>query len=93
MKRRSAAISSSACEPPKDSIELSPNNSEPMSSALSFLSDFLEQRFLWAILVICSSVNEEQIVQEETRVTHGSSPLPASLQVGQKLCVSNGWQK
>ena len=42
VKRRSAAISSSACEPPNDSIELSPNNSEPVFSALSFLSDFLE---------------------------------------------------
>ena len=42
VKRRSAAISSSAYEPPNDSIELSPNNSKPMSSALSFLSDFLE---------------------------------------------------
>ena len=64
-----------------------------MSSALSFLSDFLVRRFLWVILVNCSSVNEEQIGQEDNRVTHGSSPLPASLQVGQKLCVSNGWQK
>ena len=38
VKRRSAANSSSACEPPKESTELSPNSSEPASSALSFLS-------------------------------------------------------
>ena len=33
------------------------------------------------ILASCSSVNAEQISQEDKRLTQGSSPLPASLQV------------
>ena len=33
------------------------------------------------------------MLQGEMKVTQGPSPLPASLHVGQKLCVSKEWQK
>ena len=84
MKRRSAATSSSAYEPLKDSTELSPKRSESLSTFLSaFMSPLLTYIFLCVIFVNCSSVNEEQISQGDILVTQGSSPLPASLQVGQ----------
>ena len=93
VKRWSAALSRSACEPEKDSTSWSPNRSN--SSSFLGMSDFffLTYLFLWVILIICSSVKEAQILQSEIKVTQGSSPLPASLHVGQKLCVSKEWQK
>ena len=54
---------------------------------------FFRYRFLFEIFCNCPSVKDVQISQGVSKVTQGSSPLPASLQVGQKLCVSKLKQK
>ena len=92
VKRLSAAHSRSALDPVKESPSPSPKRS---SSSLELVVAFcfFRYRFLFEIFCNCSSVKDVQISQGVSKVTQGSSPLPASLQVGQKLCVSKLKQK
>ena len=92
VKRLSAAHSRSALDPVKESPSPSPKRS---SSSLELVVAFcfFKYRFRFWIFCSCSSVKDVQISQGVSKVTQGSSPLPASLQVGQKLCVSKLKQK
>ena len=92
VKRLSAAHSRSALDPVKESPSPSPKRS---SSSLELVVAFcfFKYRFRFWIFCNCSSVKDVQISQGVSKVTQGSSPLPASLQVGQKLCVSKLKQK
>ena len=64
----------------QEKSELTPTRSWATNT---ILSGFFTYLFLCEILVNCSSIKEVQISQGEMKVTQGSSPLPASLQVGQ----------
>ena len=92
VKRLSAAHSRSALDPVKESPSPSPKRS---SSSLELVVAFcfFKYRFRFWIFCSCSSEKDVQISQGVSKVTQGSSPLPASLQVGQKLCVSKLKQK
>ena len=92
VKRLSAAHSRSALDPVKESPSPSPKRS---SSSLELVVAFcfFKYRFRFWIFCSCSSVKDVQILQGVSKVTQGSSPLPASLQVGQKLCLSKLKQK
>ena len=88
-----AAPSTSACDPENASMS-SPNKSRSSSLDVLQVSDtFCFPIYLCFILISCSSVKAEQMLHGFSLVTQGSSPLPASLQVGHQLCISKGKQK